>query len=159
MIPLQPKRSAESTDLAHRAAEADTLLELERDVLGNQLSVELRLVDLEDVDEDLAAGALLDVGLELVDLGALAADDDARTRGADDETQLVARTLDFNRADAGGLQLLAQLSLQLDVLDQQLVIAALDEPARLPRLVDAEAKPIRMDFLSHSFPLLRALSG
>src|SRR5258705_6822291 len=28
------------------------------------------------------------------------------------------------------------------------------EPTRLPRLVDAEAQPIRMDFLSHSFPLL-----
>ena len=101
--------------------------------------------------------ALLDVGLELVDLGALAADDDARTRGADDQAQLVAGALDLDRADAGGLQLLAQLSLELDVFDQQLVIAALDKPARLPRLVDAEAKPIRMDFLSHSFPLLRAL--
>src|SRR5487761_1411676 len=108
--------------LAHGAAETDALLKLEGDVLGNQLSVKLRL-------DDLAAGALLDVGLELVDLSTLAADDDARTRGADDETQLVARTLDFNRADAGGLQLLAKLSLQLDVLDQQLVIAALDEPA------------------------------
>ena len=70
--------------LAHGAAEADALLELEGDVLGNELSVELRLVDLEDIDEDLAAGALLDVGLELVDLGAFAADDDAWTRSADD---------------------------------------------------------------------------
>src|SRR5258708_2994287 len=47
--------------LAHRTAEADSLLELQRDVLGNQLCVELGLVDLEDVDEDLARGALLDV--------------------------------------------------------------------------------------------------
>ncbi len=128
-MPLQPKRSAESTRLAHGAAEADALLELQRDVLGDELRVELGLVDLEDVDEDLARGALLDVGLELVDLRALAADDDARTRGADDETQLVAGALDFDRADAGGLQLLAQLSLELDVFDQQFVIAALYEPA------------------------------
>ena len=158
-MPLQPKRSAESTALAHGAAEADTLLQLQRDVLRHQLRIELRLVDLEDVDEHLARGALLDVGLQLVDLRALAADDDARTRRADDQPQLVARTLDFNRAHAGSLQLLAQLSLQLDVLDQQLVIAALDKPARLPRLVDAEAEPIRMDFLSHSFPLPRPIAG
>src|SRR5205823_6210776 len=62
--------------LAHRTTEADALLKLQRDVLGDQLSVKLRLVDLEDVDKHLAVGALLDVGLELVDLGALAADDD-----------------------------------------------------------------------------------
>ena len=106
-----------------------------------------------DIDVDLAPGALLHVPLELVDLGALAADDDAGTRSADDQAQLVARTLDLDRADAGGLQLLAQLSLELDVFDKQFVIAALNEPTRLPRLVDAEAQPIRMDFLSHSFPL------
>src|SRR5277367_5161154 len=34
--------------LAHRAAEADALLELQRDVLGDELSVEFRLVDLEN---------------------------------------------------------------------------------------------------------------
>src|SRR6185369_13157495 len=47
--------------LAHRATEADSLLKLQRDVLGYQLSVELRLVDLKDVDKHLAVGALLDV--------------------------------------------------------------------------------------------------
>ncbi len=64
-------------------------------------------------------------GLELLDLRALAADDDARTRRADEEAQLVARTLDFDRADAGSLELFAQLSLQLDVFDQELVVVAL----------------------------------
>src|SRR6202030_763983 len=89
--------------LAHGAAEADALLELQRDVLGDQLCVELGLVDLKDVDKHLARGPLLDVGLELVDLGALAADDDARTSSADDQAQLVAWTLDLDRADACGL--------------------------------------------------------
>src|SRR5580704_14705947 len=84
--------------LTHSPAEAHTLLQLEGDILAHQLSVELRLVHFEDVDEDFPRGALLNVGLELVDLGALAADDDARTRGADDQTQLVTRTLDFHRA-------------------------------------------------------------
>src|SRR6185312_761084 len=69
--------------LAHRAAERDALLQLQRDVLCNQLSIELRLVDLENVDKHLAIRPLLNVGLQLVDLRALAADDDTRTRGAD----------------------------------------------------------------------------
>ena len=78
-----------------------------------------------DVDEHLAAGALLQLGLELVDLRALASDDDARTRRRDDDAQLVAGTLDLDRADARRLQLVLQLSLQLDVFEQQLVVVAL----------------------------------
>ena len=104
-------------------------------------------------------GALLELSLELVDLGALAADHDAGTRGADDQAQLVTGALDFDRADAGSLQLLLQLTLQLDVFDQQLVVVALNKPARPPRLVDAEPKSIRMDFLSHSFLYFARLRG
>src|SRR6202008_1250328 len=124
-------------------------LKLQGDVLGHQLRIELRLVDLEDVDEHIAVGALLQLNLELLDLGALAADDDARTRGADDDPQLVARTLDLDRANAGGLQLVLELLLELDVFDKELVIVALREPARAPRLVDTDPKSVRMDFLSH----------
>ena len=66
--------------LAHRAAERHALLELHGDRLGHQLRVQLRLLDLLDVDEDLALGAALDLLLQLVDLRALAPDDDAGTR-------------------------------------------------------------------------------
>jgi hypothetical protein len=72
----------------------DALLELRRHRLGDQLRVELGLLDLLDVDEDLAAGLLLDLLLQLVDLGALAADDDARPRGEDVDLQLVGRALE-----------------------------------------------------------------
>jgi hypothetical protein len=41
------------------------------------------------------------------------------------KAQLVARALDLDRAHARRLQLLAQLSLQLHVLDQELVVLAL----------------------------------
>src|SRR6202012_884405 len=120
--------------LTHGATERNALLELESNALRDELSVELRLVDFQNVDEDFARRALLDVGLELVDLRALAADDDARTSGADDQAQLVARTLDLNGRDAGSLQLVAELSLQLHILNQQLVIAALHKPARRPQI-------------------------
>src|SRR5580704_10950904 len=49
--------------LAHGAAEADTLLELQRDVLGDQLSVKLRFVDFKNVNKHFARRTLLDVGL------------------------------------------------------------------------------------------------
>src|SRR5579859_178918 len=139
--------------LAHGAAEANALLKLESDVLGDQLGVELGLVDLENVDKHIAAGALAELGLELLNLRTLAADHDAGTRGADDEPQLVARTLDLDRADACGLQLVLELSLEFDVLDQQLGVVTNAEPARAPGLVDTEPKTIRVDFLSHTLPL------
>ncbi len=61
-------------------------------------------------------------------------------------TQLVAGTLDLDRAHAGGLQLLAQLSLELDVFDQQFVIAALHEPARLHGLLMPRRNPYGWTF-------------
>ena len=41
--------------LTHGATETDALLQLQRDAFGDQLRVQLRLVHLEDVDEDIAA--------------------------------------------------------------------------------------------------------
>src|SRR5579859_2644466 len=54
--------------LAHRAAEADALFQLQRDRLRHQLRVELGLVYFRDVDKNiLAPGALLQIALELID--------------------------------------------------------------------------------------------
>ena len=106
-----------------------------------------------DVDVHLALGAVLDLLLQLVDLRTLAPDDDTRTRGADDDAQLVARALDLDGAHACRLELVLQLSLQLDVFQQQFVVVAHHEPARPPRLGNAEAKSVWMDLLSHSLLL------
>ena len=65
--------------LTHRPPERHALLELHRDRFRDQLRFELRLLDLLDVDEDLAVGPLLDLLLQLVDLRALPSDDDAGT--------------------------------------------------------------------------------
>src|ERR1019366_1401156 len=107
LIPLQPQRRVHA--FSHCPAEADPLLQLQRDILRNQLRVQLRLVHLDDVDEHVAAGALAQLRLELFDLGALSADHNARTSGADKEAQIVDRPLDLYRADTSSLQLLAQL--------------------------------------------------
>src|SRR5262249_28721813 len=111
-----------------------------------------RLMYFLNVDEHVAVGALLQLNLQFVDLSALAADDDARTRGLDDDAQLVARTLDFNRTYARRLQLVLQLCLKLHVLEKELVVVAIDEPARLPGLGVAEPKSVGMYLLTHSYP-------
>ena len=87
--------------LLHRAAERDAALELPGDRLGDELRVELGALDLLDVDVDLASGHLGEVVAQLVDLGALAADDDARPRGVDRDPQLVGGALDVDLGDAG----------------------------------------------------------
>src|SRR5690606_37040018 len=63
----------------HRAAEHDALLELLGDRVGDQLSVDLGLADLFDVDVHGHAHQPLQVGLEDFDVLALLADHDART--------------------------------------------------------------------------------
>src|SRR5277367_4882509 len=95
-----------------------------------------------------AGGAFLQVLLQLVDFRALAPDDDSRTRRLHDDAQLVARTLNLNRADARRLELFLQLGFELVIFKQQLVVVPLDKPARLPRLGVAEAESVRMYFLS-----------
>ena len=97
--------------------------------------------------------------LQLLDLGALAPDDDAGPRGANGDAQLVAGTVHFDRAHAGGLQPVAQRILQLQIFAQQLGVVRFGEPARAPGLGDAQPKSVRMYFLSHySFSPLAAFS-
>src|SRR5262249_40413057 len=66
--------------LAHRAAERHALFQLQRNRLAHQLRIQLGFVNFLNVDEDFALGLLRHVLLELLDLGALASDDDAGTR-------------------------------------------------------------------------------
>src|SRR5919106_822609 len=101
--------------LAHRATERHALFELHGHRLGNQLRFELRLLDLLDVDEDLAVRPLLDLLLQLVDFGPLAADDDARTRGVDIDLQLVGRALGLDARHTCVREALLQAVAQLEV--------------------------------------------
>jgi len=149
---LAPEAQRRIDRLAHRAPEAYALFQLQRDRFRHQLRVQFGLVHFLDVDKNVfAPGALLQIGLELVDLRALAPDDDPGPRRLDDDAQLVARPLNLDGAHARRLELVLQLGLQLDVFVQLFVVIPLGKPARLPRLGEAEAETIRMDFLSHCF--------
>jgi hypothetical protein len=84
--------------LAHRATERHAVAQLLGDALGDQLRVGLGVLDLEDVQLDLLAGELLEVGADAVGLGAAAADDDAGTRGVDVDADAVTGALDLDAA-------------------------------------------------------------
>src|SRR5271157_255291 len=135
--------------LAHRPPEAHALFQLQRNRFRHQLRIQLRLVHFLDIDMHFARSLLLQILLQLVDFRALAPDDDPRTRRLDDDPQLVARTLDLDRAHARRLELFLQLGLELIVFEQQLVVVLLDKPARFPRLGVAEPESVRMNLLSH----------
>src|SRR5262249_36514757 len=137
--------------LLHRAPERDALLELERHVLGHELRVELRVDDLLDVEVDLLAGPHLQLVLQLLDLGALAADDDARARRRDRDARAVGRALDVDLGDARVVELVLDEAPDLDVLVQEVRVVLRGEPARAPAAGDADPEADRMCFLAHRY--------
>src|SRR6516164_2883485 len=125
----------------HGAAEGHAALELLRDRFGDELGIELRLADLDDVDHD---------------VGALLADDDARTRGLNSNAALLVRPLDHDFRYRRLLEILHQLLADLHVLVQQLAVLVLaGVPARIPGAVDAEPQADWIDLLTHWFPLTK----
>src|SRR5690606_3713984 len=148
--PPRPEPQRRLDRLAHGAAEGDALLELGGHRLADQLRVELRLLDLEDVDEHLAARDLLQLLPQPIDLGALAADDDARPRRVDVDLELVGRPLDVDARHAGVCEPPLELAPQLQVLVQQLRVILVSEPPRPPRLVEPQPEAVGMNFLTHS---------
>src|SRR3954447_6540978 len=134
----------------HGAAECDAALELLRDRFGDQGGVEFGLADFDDVDDDVGSRDVGNPLAQLVDVGALLADHDAGTRRMDRHAALLVRTLDHDAGNRGLLELLVQDLADLDVLVQQLAVFVLaGEPTGIPRTVDAETQPDRIDFLSH----------
>ena len=84
-----------------------------------------------------------------VGLGALAADDDARTGGVDVDPDPVTGALDVHLGDAGALQALGHHPTDLDVLSDVVLVELVRVPAGLPLGADAEPEPVRVDLLTH----------
>src|SRR6185437_7923938 len=142
----------------HGAAEGDAALELLRDRLGYQLRVEFGLADFDDVDDHIAVGELGHRLAQLLDVGALLADDHARTRRVNGDAALLVRALDDDLGHRRLLELLHQLVADLDVFMQQRAVFGLPGiPARVPGAVDADPKPNWIDFLTHERPLRLSL--
>ena len=139
----------------HRTAEADALLELRGDVLGDELSVRIRRADLDDGEGDRLADHLLDGEADALDLRAALADDNARTRAVDIDADLRAVALDLDVRDTCGIQGLLQVLADLVVLNDQVAdLLVTGIPAGIPIFDDADTHAVRINFLSHIFCLL-----
>src|SRR4030095_16949817 len=147
---LSPEPQRLSHGLAHRPAESNSLLELCGNLLGLQLSVQLRLMNLLNRNQDFPARTRRDVTFQLIDLRPLAPNDDARTRGIDNDLQAVGGPFDINVRDASAGKTLLQIALQLEILNQKITELLLRKPMRMPVLVVAKAKAVWMNFLAQS---------
>ena len=103
----------------HGAAERHAALELLGDRLRDQMRVDLGLAHLDDVDVHLRLRHRGDLLAELLDVGALLADDDARARRVDGDAALLVRALDHDPRHRRLLQVLHQRVADAHVLVQQ----------------------------------------
>src|SRR5262245_27437601 len=148
--PFRPEPHRRLDGALHGAAERHPALELLRDRLGDELGVELGLPDLDDVDHHVGIGEVGHLAAQLLNVGALLADDHARPRRMDRHPALLVRTLDHDLRHRRLLELLHQLFADLHVLVQELAVVVLAGiPARVPGPVDAEPQPDRIDLLTH----------
>ena len=130
------------------AAEGDAAFELVGDGACDQVGVKLRRANLLDVDANAAAAEAFERVAKLFDLGAAAADDDARLRGVNRDGHQVRVAVDLDVADGRVGQLVQDEAAQLEVLVEAGGVVLLREPLGLPVVDDAEPEAVRMYFLS-----------
>src|SRR5579862_281884 len=145
--------------LLHGAAEGDAALDLEGNILGDELGVEFRGLDFLDVDLDLLAGGhLADLLGHLLDLRALAPDDDAGPGGEDGDADAVPRALDDDLRHRGELELFLHVTANFEVRVEELgQFLGGGEPARTPVAAQRQTEPDRINFLTHDLLFFRGV--
>jgi hypothetical protein len=134
----------------HRPAEADPVLELLRDRLGDELRVELRALDLVDVDVHGLVRHAVDVLAERVDLDARLADHDPGPGGEDVDRDPLCVLADQDVRQARVRELVVDVLADPHVLLQEVrEVLVARVPVRLPVVDDADAHPAGMDLLTH----------
>ena len=149
---LGPKLAGQGNRAFHGPAEGHAALQLGGDALGHELGLDLGTADLGHLDGDVLSEFLLEVVAQLLDLGALAADDDARAGGVQHQAHLAAGAFDLDLGETGVVELLLDVFTELVVLENEGRIVLLAEPAGKPVLGIPQAEPDRMYFLTHGAP-------
>ena len=142
--------------LLHGTAEGDTLFKLCGDVLRDELCVEVRGTDFDDVQSDGLAKLGFDLLAEHFDLRAALADDDAGTGAVNADLDLGVVAFNFNLGNTGGVEGGLQILTDVVVLDDQIADLILTGiPTRVPIFNYADAQSMGINFLSHSNLLLK----
>src|SRR6185437_4884833 len=142
----------------HGAAEHHALLDLLRDAVRNQLRIQLRLADLGDVDtyvDDGHAEQLRSLLTQLLDVLALLADHDARTRRLDRDVDFLRRALDLDTAHRSFVQSFRQELTHPEIgvhVQGELLLAGV--PARAPVPGNTQPYAKRIYLLTHALILL-----
>ena len=145
--------------LFHSAAEGNAFFQLLRNALCNQLSGQVGLFHLNDVDVNGLADHFLYLLAELVDFRAALADNHAGLRAVDVDPDFQRVALDFDARNAGSLQFLFNEITDFVIFNQDVAESGfLCKPAGIPILDYAHAKTVGINFLSHSLPPLPAYS-
>ena len=134
----------------HRAAEHDPLFELLRDRVGDKLRVGLGLADFFDVDVNRHAHQALQIRLQTFDVLAALADHNTRAGGVNRNACILGGTLDDHSANGSALELLLEVFTDADIGDEHRAeILVICIPLRTPVTRHCEAKPNRVNFLTH----------
>src|ERR1041384_2497340 len=87
---VDTQRHGDLDGLLDGAAERDAAFELKRNVLGDELGLNFRLLHFLDVQQDFLAGELAELNLHVLHFLALLADDNARAGGEDLDANTIA---------------------------------------------------------------------
>src|SRR5262249_2376585 len=124
--------------------------ELLCDVLGNQRGIEFRLTDFDDIELHFILGELGEVFTDILDVGTLLTDDDARASSVDGDVRLLAGAFDHDSTNTSRGQRGLDVFADLEILMQAACVVALArEPTRVPSAVNAKTKAYWIDFLTH----------
>ncbi len=121
-MPLAPARAPTGSPCASHGGTPHGSRAL-GNTLSDELSVDLGVLHLEDVELDLLAGELLELTADAVGFGAATSDDDARTGGVDVDADTVTGALDVDLRDAGPLEALGHHLTDLDVFEHVVAVA------------------------------------
>ena len=140
--------------LAHGTTEGDAVGQLLGDALSDELGVQRGVLDFEDVELNLLAGQLLQLGANALSLGATTTDHNARTGGVNVHADTVTGALDDDAGHACALEILAHFLTDLIVLENEVAVAfaglvGVREPLGTVILGDAQAVAKRIDLLTH----------
>src|SRR5690606_13926243 len=127
--PLGPGPHRRLHRTLHRATERDALHQLVRDVVRHELRIQLRALDLLDVDRYLALREERQFVAQLVHLGALLTDHDTRARRVVRHHALLRLAVDLDLRDGRVRQPLAEVLADRLVFLQQLAEVPLRVPA------------------------------